>query len=197
MAITTWSKVQSVLGLDDDKETLVDALIPLVEEDYLAIRNKPFDTYTKLTITNAATSDGEITVTISDAMRDMSYMIKVREDDSKLLVAQRIAIYFSLRNICADGDDVLFIGSGISLLFGSGDTGVTADVTAMGTYYPPGAEYTAIKMIDYHMNAGKGAGISSESLGDYSITYDTGLGSRVADYPRSIVGGIKRYVSYS
>ena len=43
MAITTLSKARTILGITD-RDELISALIPLVEEDYLAIRNKPFDT---------------------------------------------------------------------------------------------------------------------------------------------------------
>ena len=42
--ITTLENVKLVLGITTDaKDTLINALIPIVEEDYLAIRNKAFD----------------------------------------------------------------------------------------------------------------------------------------------------------
>lgn len=46
MGIANLDKVKSVLGIADieeDKISLVSTLIPFVEEDYLFIRNKPFD----------------------------------------------------------------------------------------------------------------------------------------------------------
>ena len=195
MAITTWEKVKAVLELADAKETHVNTLIPLVEADYEAIRNRPFNTYAKLTITNAATADGDITVTISDAYSEISYTIKVKEGDSTFLVAQRIASYFGRKNIRADGDDVLFIGSGVVLSFDGGTTGVTATVSGMATYYPSGAEFTAIKMINYHLKTTDAMGKQSESLGDYSVSYDRG--AAVADYPKDIVGNIKRYAVWT
>ena len=192
MAITTWAKAKSVLELDDDKETLVEALIPLVEADYEAIRNKAFDTYTKLTVTNGATADGDITVTVSDAYSELSYDVKVKENDSTFLVAQRIASRLDNRNVVADKDDVLFFGVGLVLSFDGGTTGATADVTGMATHYPKGAEYTAIKMINYHLQAADAMGLASESLGDYSVSYDRG--ATIADYPKDVVGNIKRHV---
>lgn len=195
MAITTWAKVKAVLDLADTKETLVGTLIPLVEADYVAIRNRPFDTYTKLTVTNAATADGDITITISDAISDFNYKVKVKDGDSTFLVAQRIANYFNRKNVKADGDDVLFISSGVSLTFNGGTTGVEATVTAMANYYPSGAEFTAIKMINYHLKTTDAMGKASESLGDYSVSYDRG--ATTADYPKDIVGNIKRYAVWT
>ncbi len=108
--ITTRDRVKTVLGIvGTDKDLLIDELIPLVEDDYLSIRNKPFDV--------------------------------------------------------DDNDDIV---------------------------YPTGSESTAIKMINYQMTSGKAAGVKSERLDDFSITYDTDAG----DYPRSVIGGIKTYVSF-
>jgi hypothetical protein len=42
--ITTLEQVKLILGITgDSKNALITALIPLIEEDYLAIRNKAFD----------------------------------------------------------------------------------------------------------------------------------------------------------
>ncbi len=43
MAITTQAKVKTILGLDTTYNTLIDSLIPMIEADYLRIRNKDFD----------------------------------------------------------------------------------------------------------------------------------------------------------
>lgn len=118
MAITTLEKVKLVLGpeVTEGKDDLITALIPIVEEDYLAIRNKPFDLTT---------------------------------DDPPAII------------------------------------------------YPAGAEMTAIQMIGYRISVqGKigGDSITSERLGDYSVTYDNE--GKIKGYPQSIVGNIKRYVSF-
>jgi hypothetical protein len=45
MAITTLTQVKTVLQISGtDKDDLIEALIPLVEEHYLEIRNLPFET---------------------------------------------------------------------------------------------------------------------------------------------------------
>jgi hypothetical protein len=44
MAITTLASVKTILEIDGtDKDAIITALIPLVEEEYLLIRNKAFD----------------------------------------------------------------------------------------------------------------------------------------------------------
>lgn len=100
-----------------DKDAVISALIPLIEEDYLRIRNKPFD-----------------------------------EEYNE-------------------------------------------DTQEWGVVYPLGSKLTAAAMIEYRMNAGKTSGVQSESLGKYSITYQTGGGAN--GYPASITGSIKRYVSFA
>lgn len=124
MAITTLESVKMVLGIDgDDKDELIEMLIPLVADDYENIRGRPF-------------------------------------------------------GVDADGN----------------------------TVYPPGANLTAIRMIGYHLAQqaegggleGAAAGIASESLGDYSVSYGAGGagGGRYGYYPESITGGIRRYVNF-
>lgn len=62
--------------------------------------------------------------------------------------------------------------------------------------YPDGAEFTAIKMIEYHVMGKPIQGalgmVSSESLGRYSVSYATVTGM----YPDGILKRIKRYVSF-
>ncbi len=44
MAITTMSKVKTILGINDNsKDAIICDLIPLIEEAYLVMRNKDFD----------------------------------------------------------------------------------------------------------------------------------------------------------
>jgi hypothetical protein len=59
------------------------------------------------------------------------------------------------------------------------------------TVYPAGSELTAIRMIEYQMS-NKTAGVKSESLGDYSASYEDASGK----YPKSIIGGIRKYVKF-
>lgn len=51
MAITTLEQVKAVLDITGtDKDSVITALIPMVEEDYLSLRNKAFDTDDGVTI---------------------------------------------------------------------------------------------------------------------------------------------------
>lgn len=59
------------------------------------------------------------------------------------------------------------------------------------TVYPMGAELTAIRMVEYNM-ANKSSGVKSESISRYSVTYEDAEKS----YPKSIIGKIKRCVSF-
>jgi hypothetical protein len=196
MPITTWSKVQDVLDLDDSQETLVDTLIPLVEEDYLQIRNKPFETGETLTIDDPATADGDVTVTIITSAGAYEHEIEVNSGDDETVVAQKIYLvlgYIYGNAIEVEEEVVTIKGKGFVLSFDGGDTGVTATTSGMQTFYSNGAEMTAIRMIKYQLDSDK-IGVKSESLGDYSISYDTAGG---VNYPKSIMGGIKRYASWT
>lgn len=53
--------------------------------------------------------------------------------------------------------------------------------------YPPGYELIAIKMIEYNLN--QKTGITQESLSRHSVSFSD-------DYPKSIVKGLKRRVSW-
>ena len=105
--ITTTQKVLSITGMDSSKTSLIDELIPMIENDYLAIRGKAFD---------------------------------------------------------VDEDDIV---------------------------YPVGSELTAIKMIQYTVSTLKSQGVKSESIGDYSVTFDTMVGA----YPESLINSIVRYAT--
>ena len=195
MAITTQAKVLSVLGLPATEGDLVDILIPLVEADYLRIRNRPFDTGDILTITDPAAVGGDITVTVAGN----DYAVEVGAGDSEEVVARKVYLRLkALRryHVSLSGDSVSILSDLAVFAFDGGTTGVTADTSGITTLYPTGAEYTAIKMIQYQLTAGHAVGLSSESLGDHSVVYDTGLGTRVEDYPHSVVGGIARSVSW-
>lgn len=196
--ITTWAQTQTILDLDAGLQTRVDALIPLVEDDYLHIRNKPFDVGNILTITAPCTADGDLTVTYNDA----NFTVPVLNGDNTLVVARKIAFAIDRVTqgvVTVSGSAVTFLGYA-TLTFAAGGTGVTVTTSGIDTIYPTGAELTAIRMIEHHLTGGSRAAAqnaSSESLGDYSISYKAGgPGTTISDYPQSIVGGIKRYVSF-
>ena len=196
MSITTWAQAQLILGLDAldaGLEAQVEALIPLVQDDYLRIRNKPFDTGNTLTVTGAAAA-GNVTVTIDGN----DTVTAVLAGDSAFTVAQKILAShrdaFSYKTQ-PDGNAVSFIAKEpLAIIFNGAATGVTATVSGWTTIYPAGAEHTAIKMIGYHLEAGTGGAKTSESLGDYSVSYAPG---RVSGYPDTITGSIKRFVDFA
>ncbi len=110
--ITTLDKARTILGVTDS-DALIEELIPMVEADYLLIRNKAFDEV-----------DGEVV-------------------------------------------------------------------------YPTGAEFTAIKMIGYHLKTQGQQGIASESLSRHSVTYQTSsLSGALGSYPPMITASIKRYAEF-
>ena len=192
--ITTLSQAKLMLGTPDGDDLKVDALIPLVENDYLRIRNKPFETGNILTITAPATAAGNVTITIDGNDTETA----VLAGDSIFTVAQKILTShrrsFSYKAE-PDGSAVRFLAQEpIALTFNGAGTGVTATVSGWTTIYPTGAEYTAIKMIGYHLEAGTGGAKTSESLGDYSVSYAPG---RVSGYPDTITGSIKRFVDFA
>lgn len=220
MAITTWANVKSVLELSTTKQTIVEALIPFVEDDYKNIRNKDFDLVTKLQVTAGASAGGDLTVTIDE----FDYTIAVENGDSVQTVVWKIAygLRSVFRKLSVDGDTIYFDDlpmitthrglrgtiqneksfffthnyppiNAVEVSFNGGTTGAAATVTSHYTHYPPGAEMTAIQMIQFQLNTKKYVGAVSESLGDHSITYDRGGASL---YPPSITKSIKRYVSF-
>ena len=192
MPITTWLRAQLILGLDAALQAQVEELIPLVENDYLRIRNKPFETGNILTITSPATVAGNVTVTIdgNDTETAVSAGDSIFTVAQKILTSHRRSYYYKAQ---ADGNAVNFIATEpIALTFNGAATGVTAAVSGWTTIYPMGAEYTAIKMIGYHLEGGGAK--TSESLGDYSVSYAPG---RLGGYPDTITGSIKRFVDFT
>ena len=190
--ITTLMRAKTVLNITtSDKDLQIDELIPLVEQDYLHIRNKPFDVGNTLTVTAPCAADGDLTVTYNDA----NFTVPVLNGDNTLVVARKIAFAIDRVTqgvVTVSGSSVTFLGYA-TLTFAAGGTGVTTTISGIDTIYPVGAESTAIKMINHHLTGGA-AGVASESLGDYSVSYRE---EQDADYPRSITGGIKRYVSFT
>ena len=196
MPITTWTQAQLILGLPAAEQTRVEALIPLVEEDYLHIRNKPFDVGNVLTVATGAANDGDVTITVNGTDFDVT----VAAGDNTIIVARKIMFrLLRLFNVTSAGNTVTFMGH-TTLAFNGAGTGATATAAGVDIIYPTGAELTAIKMIQFHMTAGAvagGLGKTSETLGDYSVTFAGGQGTSIGDYPKDVVGGIKRYVSFT
>lgn len=67
------------------------------------------------------------------------------------------------------------------------------DVVGGSIVYPAGSEMTAIKMISWQLYNANSFGKSSESLGDYSVSYEQ---NRISEYPLTITNQIKKYIKY-
>ena len=184
----TWEKTQLILKLDNEDRTIVEELIPMVEQDYLRIRNKPYDMGIALTVTSGATTDGDLEVDIDCG----KFLVPVKAGNNALVVAgkieQYVGRYFNARQ---DGTTVYLYGF-IDVTFDPMLTGVTASVSDLDTIYPIGFETVAIKMIQWHKDRINQTGIKSESLGDYSVTF----ADVHNDYPKSIIGSIRRYATW-
>ena len=213
MAITTLANVKIFLNTTSTvRDDWIEALIPLVESDYLSIRNKPFDVVTKINVaTTGLPADEEITVEIGNhaaiggTADGREYDVRLRSGDNAKMIAYRIiqqmkpsaAAYFNfdLRDATSSEADIYLSErfpqfqewrSALDVTLTS-STSITATISEMQTVYPDGAELTAIQMINYQMS--KPAGAKSESLGDHSITY----GEMTGNYPRAVTAGIKRF----
>ena len=188
MAITTLNQYKLIKGITGtDKDAQITAMIPLVESDYRNIRNRPFEVGLTIQVLTGATADGVLTFTVDGS----DITINVLAGDSIPIVTQDIA--YALGGT-VNGDTVTLI-TPYNYTFDGAGTGVTVDVSPVGTLYPDGAERTAINMIHWNLSSGgANTGIASESLGKFSISYETGQSA--GGYPKSITGAIKRYVSY-
>jgi len=216
MAITTPDNFKTLTGTTSTGAVFLaqlDALIPQVEADYQHIRNRPFDTGTRITIeTTGLPADEEVTVTIGNyaaigaTAKGWEYWINLRAYDTAGMIAKRIvtqikptAYYLMFVASAATDEAVLYVldkfpdyMEDLSVLDMTFDTSTSIDTTIepMQTIYPDGAEMTAVQMIKHQINTIEGAGVASESLGDYSVQYVQAVNG---NYPKSVVGGIKRF----
>jgi phage tail sheath gpL-like len=203
MAITTLQKASLLLG-NATQDDIITALIPLVEADYLNIRNKEFEVGSTITINTACTTNGNVTITWADSNFD----VPVLAGDNAVTVAKKIYTYFEyykplVINRKINGisyytvklvSNVVTIITDYNVSFNGNSTGVTATASTVDIIYPDGSEMTAIKMIQHQLTNIKSQGIASESLGDYSVSYANGL--MIGDYPKTVVNGIKRYATF-
>ena len=217
MAITTLVNFKALTGTTStDKDDQITALIPQVEKDYLNIRNKPFDSGTKLTIqTLGLAADEEITVQIGNfaavggSIQGSEYDVALRNGDTADMIAQRIIMqikptpYYNIFIASAGTTEaVMYLldrfpdyMEHFSVLDFAIDTSaaITTTIENMQTIYPDGAEMTAVQMIQHQMNTVDSAGVSGESLGDYSVQYAGSVQGVMGAYPKGVVGGIKRF----
>jgi hypothetical protein len=178
MAITTSANVKTILGISGStQDANIALLIPQVEADYLAIRNKPWDT--EIEGERVGIGDGSavaFTLANKPIVKD-SLTVYVGGDEETGYTVNLTTGVITFTTAPAAGDRV------------------EADYESVAAFYPGGAELVAIKMIGWLIQSQKSMGVQSESLGDHSITYEKGKTFR--GYPESIVGDIKRYASFA
>ena len=190
MAITTLNKVNTILGLSG-QDDLVTALIPLVEEEYLRIRNTPFDLGQVVTVLTPAVSTGNLELLIGDTY----HYVYLTKGDTVNVVARKIYEAFRYSHSASLCGAVVTVKNlKGTLSFSATETGVTLSITAPDNFYPLGAEMTAIQMIGYRIAKQSSQGIASESLGDHSVSYEQTAGG--VDYPKSITGSIKKFIDF-
>ncbi len=190
MAITTLANVKTALGITGTAEdAIINFLIPQIEDDFLRIRNKPFDFGVMLTVTSGATTAGDVEVEVDGG----EFLVPVRAGDNPLTVAGKISQYVGrFVDSYQSGTDVIFYGW-VDVAFDARGTGAAVTIGDVDTIYPIGSELTAIKMVQWHKDRIKSLGVQSESLGDYSVTF----GDIKNDYPKNIIGGIRRFASWA
>lgn len=178
MPITTSANVKTFLGISGSaQDALIALLIPLVEADFLSIRNKPWDTEVEEELVGIGDgSNVAFTLAKKPVVKDSEtiYVAKDKETGYTINLTTGVVTFTTAP---AAGEQV------------------HADYEATAFYYPNGAELVAIKMIGWLIQAQKSLGVQSESLGDYSVTFEKGNGVR--GYPESITGDIKRYASFA
>ena len=187
MPITTLSQYKLIKGITGTaQDAQIEALILLVESDYLNIRNRPFDTGITIKVTAGATVTGDLEFTYAGS----TVLIAVEAGDTTPVVAHRIGLVLG-----GHVGDTVTIETVYDYTLNAGATGVTATISTVGNLYPEGSEMVAINMMHWMLSGGgQSAGVASESLGKYRVSYDTGQSA--GGYPKSITGAIKRYVSY-
>lgn len=178
MAITTLANVKLVLGItDSSQDSLITLLIPRVEEDFLVIRNKPFDTIVV-----------EELLGFGDGLEDEFTLLKppVVMDSEIVFIGGEITQEYSID-----------YSTGVITFTVAPEANAKVEVTyeSQEFYYPTGSELVSIQMIGWLINVQKSRGIKSESLGDHSITYDNSEGK--LSYPDSVIGTIKKFASFS
>jgi hypothetical protein len=203
VAITTLAEVKQILNITTtEKDDWITNLIPKVEDDYAAIRNRSFDIGTKVKVeTLGLPADEDLGLTIGDDY----YVIALKKDYNAHEIAYKVfqqmlpsVLYdVSIVNASSSSADLRFtekfpaFQENFSVVDLSVDASANFDttVTTLQTFYPDGSGKTAAQMINHQM--ADSAGVQSESLGDYSVSY-TEAGA--AGYPKSVTSSIKRFV---
>lgn len=170
-----------------DYNSLIDTLIPIVQEDVAEICNNEFflrDVYVVGTGIAFTTSTGG-----GDKITDSSSGFL--DDDHPFVASQDIVVNGSKHN---DGFyELASVSSGTLTLDSSGDViAEAADeyIKIAQVKWPKGIKPTVAKMIWYHIENNKAPAPKSEGLGGYSVQHEDSIGG----YPGEIIEGLRPWM---
>lgn len=166
---------------DDSKNATIDLLLPLVENDVIEYTNNRFWDEKIWLISNTIGFVSSASMTITDSLNDLM--------EVGFVAAQTIDVYGTLHN-----DGIYLISSvttgTITLDSSASLTTETAGTTfyIRNVVYPKALSLTVAEMINFKLQKVT-PGAKSESIDDYSITFDTMSGG----YPQSIATSLNRW----
>jgi|WetSurMetagenome_2_1015567.scaffolds.fasta_scaffold287282_3 hypothetical protein len=165
--ILTLAEAKNLLGLTDTSlDSRLTAILPIVESDCYIITKNDFmvKEYEITSITS-----GLINVVNDLAVGDtvMIYSGENGQEPMTVLTASGTQIAIANESLVDEGANSL-----------------------IKMKYPKGLKLVAAKMAKYKIE--DSPGIKSESLSQYSVTYDT----NVEGYPQSIINDLRRYSKY-
>ena len=184
--IDTRANIKTLLQINTtSKDTLIDMLMPLVENDIHDITKNDF------------IADNENFYISADTISFSSADNKILDSDNDLDIftaGQSIKVFGSLHN-----DGVYYISSvavdGSYLIVDEDITEESnSDENTIGIYkltYPKALKLLYSKMINFNLTKDK-SNITSESIDNYSISYK----GNTQDYPDSIISSLKKYKKF-
>jgi len=181
--IATRTEIKTLLQISDStKDTLIDALIPIVQDEIVEYCNSHF-AKTILNMDNENFEGGDTisfiasTKTITDS--DSGFPFSSGQD---------VYIYGSKYN---DGHYSVLTASAGSLTVSESliDEVEGAAVTIKLVTWPRALKMIVADMVQYKIN-GKDAGVTSESI---SGAMSMGFGNEIGSYPESLLSGLNKY----
>lgn len=184
--IITSDEVKSLLQISGTTyDSLITAMIPVVQDFVLKYTNNYFETLTESVYrdTNTISFVSGSPAKINDSQNQFVYMgfvagIHVRVQGSKF----NDGIY-KVDSVEAGS---LILSSDDELISESVDSNVLVKITIV--QFPKGIKLPVAKMIGFHLEKRNARGVQSESLGDHSISYQSG-----GSYPKSLLDELNQY----
>lgn len=185
--IATRAEIKTLLGISSTNyDSRIDGLRQIVQDDLVQICNNEFflrQVYVKGADISLTTTTGA-----GDKIKHGSAEFLETVDDGKFVASRDVVLHGSRMN---DGHyELSAVSSGVLTLATSG--GVVAEstgevMTVAQVRWPEGLKPYYSQMIWHKIDKAKGGMAKSESIDDYSITYEEGAHG----YPQSIIDGLK------